>query len=124
NSYARRITSRWEGIGKWASRTPSRLSRIACRTACDRCSAFCRWSLVPTARRGALSCPRCRCRSPLSKGSWNERPDAALLLPAGDVSCRRMKLQQGQVWKAGEEFLRIVELHRLAVKYKAMNDLL
>ena len=33
-----------------------------------------------------------------------------------------MKLQQGQVWKAGDEFLRIVELHRLEVKYKAMTD--
>ena len=36
---------------------------------------------------------------------------------------RRMKLQQGQVWKAGEEYLRIVELHRLEVKYKAIKDL-
>ena len=35
-----------------------------------------------------------------------------------------MKLQQGQVWKAGDEYLRIVELHRLEVKYKAMKDLL
>jgi len=34
-----------------------------------------------------------------------------------------MKLQQGQIWKAGEDFLRIVELHRLEVKYKAMRDL-
>jgi hypothetical protein len=34
-----------------------------------------------------------------------------------------MKLQQGQVWKAGEEYLRIVELHRLEVKYKAIKDL-
>jgi hypothetical protein len=33
-----------------------------------------------------------------------------------------MKLQQGQIWKAGEDFLRI-ELHRLEVKYKAMRDL-
>ena len=35
-----------------------------------------------------------------------------------------MKLQQGQIWKAGDEFLRIVELHRLEVKYKSMRDLL
>ena len=35
-----------------------------------------------------------------------------------------MKLQQGQVWKAGDEYLRIVELHRLEVKYKAMRELL
>jgi hypothetical protein len=34
-----------------------------------------------------------------------------------------MKLQQGQIWKAGEEFLRIVHLDRLEVKYKAMSDL-
>jgi hypothetical protein len=35
-----------------------------------------------------------------------------------------MKLQQGQVWKAGDDYLRIVELHRLEVKYKSMKDLL
>jgi hypothetical protein len=35
-----------------------------------------------------------------------------------------MKLEQGQVWRVGEEFLRIVELHRLEVKYKAMRDLI
>ena len=34
-----------------------------------------------------------------------------------------MKLQQGQVWKAGEEYLRIVHLERLEVKYKLMKDL-
>jgi hypothetical protein len=34
-----------------------------------------------------------------------------------------MKLQQGQVWKTGDEYLRIVELHRLEVKYKAIKDL-
>ena len=34
-----------------------------------------------------------------------------------------MKLEQGQVWKVGEEFVRVVELHRLEVKYKAMRDL-
>jgi hypothetical protein len=33
------------------------------------------------------------------------------------------KLQQGQVWKAGDEFLRIVDLQRLEVKYKTMKDL-
>jgi hypothetical protein len=35
----------------------------------------------------------------------------------------KVQLQQGQIWKRGEEFLRIVELHRLEVKYKAMTDL-
>ena len=34
-----------------------------------------------------------------------------------------MKLAQGQIWKAGEQFLRIVHLERLEVKYKAMSDL-
>ena len=34
-----------------------------------------------------------------------------------------MKLQQGQVWKQGEQFLRIVRLERLAVEYKAMRDI-
>jgi hypothetical protein len=34
-----------------------------------------------------------------------------------------MKLQQGQIWKAGDEYLRIVELHRLEVKYKSIKDM-
>ena len=34
-----------------------------------------------------------------------------------------LKLQQGQIWKAPDEFYRIVELQRLEVKYKAMKDL-
>lgn len=35
-----------------------------------------------------------------------------------------LKLQQGQVWKRGEEYLRIVHLERLEVKYKSQLDLL
>ena len=35
----------------------------------------------------------------------------------------RMKLQQGQVWQVGEDYLRIVHLERLEVKYKLMRDL-
>ena len=31
-----------------------------------------------------------------------------------------MKLQQGQVWKQGGEFIRIVHLKRLEVEYKSM----
>ncbi len=31
-----------------------------------------------------------------------------------------MKLQQGQVWKQGDEFIRIVHLKRLEVEYKSM----
>jgi hypothetical protein len=34
-----------------------------------------------------------------------------------------MRLQQGQVWKKGDEYLRIVHLERLEVKYKSMKDL-
>ena len=34
-----------------------------------------------------------------------------------------MKLQQGQVWKQGEQYFRIVHLERLEVSYKAMTDL-
>ncbi len=34
-----------------------------------------------------------------------------------------MKLQQGQVWKLGEEYLRIVRLERLQVEYKSMTNL-
>lgn len=33
-----------------------------------------------------------------------------------------MKLQQGQIWKQGEDYFRIVEWARLSVKYKAMKD--
>ena len=34
-----------------------------------------------------------------------------------------MKLCQGQVWKQGREYLRIVRLERLEVEYKSMLDL-
>ena len=36
-----------------------------------------------------------------------------------------MRLQQGQVWKQndGDQYFRIVELERLAVKFKAMTSL-
>jgi hypothetical protein len=33
-----------------------------------------------------------------------------------------LKLQQGQLWKVTDGFVRIVELHRLEVKYKALED--
>jgi len=32
-----------------------------------------------------------------------------------------VKLLQNQVWKRGDEFLRIVELERLRVQYKALS---
>jgi hypothetical protein len=34
-----------------------------------------------------------------------------------------LRLQQGQVWKQGEEFIRIVHLARLEVRYKKVKDL-
>ena len=34
-----------------------------------------------------------------------------------------MKLCQGQVWKQGREYFRIVKLERLAVEYKSMVSL-
>jgi hypothetical protein len=33
-----------------------------------------------------------------------------------------MKLQQGQLWKKGDEFYRIVQWARLAIEYKVMSD--
>ena len=35
-----------------------------------------------------------------------------------------MKLVQNQVWKRGDEYLRIVALNRQEVRYKAITDLL
>lgn len=34
-----------------------------------------------------------------------------------------MKLQQGQVWKKGDRYYRIVEWARLSIGYKLMSDL-
>ncbi|MBE0541293.1 MAG: hypothetical protein IH623_07905 [Verrucomicrobia bacterium] len=34
-----------------------------------------------------------------------------------------MKLRQGQVWKLGDEFIRIVRLERLVVEYKTCPNL-
>ena len=33
-----------------------------------------------------------------------------------------MKLEQGQIWKQGDDFFRIVEWARLAIDYKVMKD--
>ncbi len=35
----------------------------------------------------------------------------------------RMKLYQGQVWKQGKEYIRIVRLERLEVEYKSLASL-
>ena len=34
-----------------------------------------------------------------------------------------LKLRQGQIWKHGDEFIRIVQLERLEVGYKIVKDL-
>lgn len=34
-----------------------------------------------------------------------------------------MKLSQGQVWKCGSEYVRIVQLERLEVSYKSADNL-
>ncbi len=34
-----------------------------------------------------------------------------------------MKLQQGQIWKKGDDYYRIVQWARLAIEYKHMTDL-
>ena len=34
-----------------------------------------------------------------------------------------MKLRQGQMWKCGDDFVRIVHLERLAVAYKSFKSL-
>lgn len=34
-----------------------------------------------------------------------------------------MKLQQGQIWKCGDDYVRIVHLERLEVGYKFAKDL-
>lgn len=34
----------------------------------------------------------------------------------------KLKLEQGQIWKQGETFYRIVVRERLSVEYKAMSD--
>ena len=34
-----------------------------------------------------------------------------------------MKLQQGQIWQCGAEFVRIVHLERLEVGYKSATDI-
>jgi len=35
----------------------------------------------------------------------------------------KLKLCQGQVWKQGKEYIRIVRLERLEVEYKSLPDL-
>ena len=39
------------------------------------------------------------------------------------INHTNMKLCQGQVWKQGKEYIRIVRLERLEVEYKSMTNL-
>jgi hypothetical protein len=39
-----------------------------------------------------------------------------------DVYDHGMKLCQGQIWKQGKEYIRIVRLERLEVEYKSMPN--
>ncbi|MDX1950596.1 MAG: hypothetical protein SFY81_00340 [Verrucomicrobiota bacterium] len=48
--------------------------------------------------------------------------NSSVLQPLHGVGSVPMKLQQGQVWKTSEYYLRIVHLERLEVKYKQMAD--
>ena len=34
-----------------------------------------------------------------------------------------IRLRQGQIWKHGDDFIRLVQLDRLTVRYKAVRDL-
>ncbi len=52
-----------------------------------------------------------------------------VILPILALACcclenyrERMKLQQGQTWKCGDEFVRIVDLKRLEVGYKSFKS--
>ncbi len=38
------------------------------------------------------------------------------------VLSEAMRLQQGQIWKKGDDYYRIVEWSRMAIGYKAMKD--
>lgn len=39
-----------------------------------------------------------------------------------DLYGLRMKLRQGQLWKQGKEYIRIVRLERLEVEYKSLSS--
>jgi hypothetical protein len=51
---------------------------------------------------------------------WGNNPVAAT---ARGLYALKMKLGQGQIWKQGKEFIRIVRLERLEVEYKSLLNL-
>ncbi len=52
---------------------------------------------------------------------WNSALAAA---PVSDDRMGEMKLAQNQVWKQGDGYIRLVQLERLVVQYKAVTNLL
>ena len=56
------------------------------------------------------------------KAATRKSTEISSFLPA-DWYCDAMKLCQGQVWKHGGEYIRIVRLERLEVEYKSMTSL-
>jgi len=50
-------------------------------------------------------------------------PNLALACCSVENYRGRMKLQQGEIWKCSEEFVRIVHLERLEVGYKSFKSL-
>jgi hypothetical protein len=59
------------------------------------------------------------------KGFWYANKDAQrnIVFDQPGAYCLSMKLCQGQVWKQGNQYIRIVRLERLEVEYKSMASL-
>jgi hypothetical protein len=58
-----------------------------------------------------------------SLGEWQLLNASRSKLPGIEYSDAMLKLQQGQVWKVADNYVRIVDLQRLEVKYKSMKDI-
>ena len=56
-------------------------------------------------------------------GEADSLPNHRVALAAPGSSSVAMKLCQGQVWKQGQQYIRIVRLERLEVEYKSMTSL-
>jgi hypothetical protein len=71
-------------------------------------------------------------RNPLPRKKWRPRRSSRRLtavsfgVASGEtdfLSLPPMKLCQGQTWKQGQQYIRIVRLERLEVEYKSMTSL-
>jgi hypothetical protein len=62
-------------------------------------------------------------RSGPRTGVGTETGDLTLATAQVEKYCGRMKLHQGQIWKCGEQYVRIVHLERLEVGYKTFKTL-